>query len=289
MFLAWLRQWRPDTGPRACRRRPSGSPAAPGPAASLLPDLIVKEAEAAMDDLLQEFLAETSESLGLLDGELIRLEETPNNKEILSSIFRVFHTIKGTCGFLSLPRLEKVAHAGEDLLSLFRENASLVTPEAISLILRCVDAIRDLLGAIEASGAEPRNGSRRADCDAEGRGRRRRGPGPRRGRRRRIGSGCACGQAGGELRTPVLRLRRAGGGRRGRRVRRLGRSRGRGGGKRGSRARRSCTAQRRSRQHQRYQRLRRYRPPIRRQKALPATTPAPPPRPSASTSRCWSR
>jgi two-component system chemotaxis sensor kinase CheA len=108
-----------------------------------------------MDDLLQEFLAEASESLGLLDGELIRLEETPNNKEILSSIFRVFHTIKGTCGFLSLPRLEKVAHAGEDLLSLFRENASLVTPEAISLILRCVDAIRDLLGGIEASGAEP--------------------------------------------------------------------------------------------------------------------------------------
>ena len=108
-----------------------------------------------MDDLLQEFLAETLESLSLLDGELIRLEETPNNKEILSSIFRVFHTIKGTCGFLSLPRLEKVAHAGEDLLSLFRENASLVTPEAISLILRCVDAIRDLLGGIEATGAEP--------------------------------------------------------------------------------------------------------------------------------------
>jgi two-component system chemotaxis sensor kinase CheA len=154
MFLAWLRQ---------CARTPAraragadlrGTPAAQGwrPASSG-PDR--QGAEAAMDDLLQEFLAETSESLGLLDGELIRLEETPNNKEILSSIFRVFHTIKGTCGFLSLPRLEKVAHAGEDLLSLFRENASLVTPEAISLILRCVDAIRDLLGAIEASGAEP--------------------------------------------------------------------------------------------------------------------------------------
>ena len=64
-----------------------------------------------MDDLLQEFLAETLESLSLLDGQLIRLEESPNNKEILSSIFRVFHTIKGTCGFLNLPRLEKVAHA----------------------------------------------------------------------------------------------------------------------------------------------------------------------------------
>ena len=138
--------------PHACAE--GGLPEAPAGREGL-PGLIFKEAEAAMDDLLQEFLAETSESLGLLDGELIRLEETPNDKEILSSIFRVFHTIKGTCGFLSLPRLEKVAHAGEDLLSLFRENASLVTPEAISLILRCVDAIRDLVRASEAAGAEP--------------------------------------------------------------------------------------------------------------------------------------
>ncbi len=109
-----------------------------------------------MDDLLQEFLAETSESLGLLDGELIRLEETPGDTAILGNIFRVFHTIKGTCGFLNLPRLEKVAHAGEDLLSTFRENASLVTPEAVSQILRCVDAIRDLLGGIDDAGAEPK-------------------------------------------------------------------------------------------------------------------------------------
>ncbi len=108
-----------------------------------------------MDDLLQEFLAEASESLGLLDGELVRLEDTPDDGEILGSIFRVFHTIKGTCGFLNLPRLEKVAHAGEDLLSTFRENAGLVTPEAVSLILRCVDAIRALIGALEVSGAEP--------------------------------------------------------------------------------------------------------------------------------------
>ncbi|MBL8660856.1 MAG: hybrid sensor histidine kinase/response regulator [Rhodospirillales bacterium] len=108
-----------------------------------------------MDDLLQEFLAEASESLGLLDGELVRLEDTPDDSEILGNIFRVFHTIKGTCGFLNLPRLEKVAHAGEDLLSTFRDNAGLVTPEAVSLILRCVDAIRALIGALEVSGAEP--------------------------------------------------------------------------------------------------------------------------------------
>ncbi len=108
-----------------------------------------------MDDLLQEFLAEASESLGLLDGELVRLEDAPDDGEILGSIFRVFHTIKGTCGFLNLPRLEKVAHAGEDLLSTFRENAGLVTPDAVSLILRCVDAIRALIGALEVSGAEP--------------------------------------------------------------------------------------------------------------------------------------
>ena len=108
-----------------------------------------------MDDLLQEFLAETAESLGLLDGELVRLEDTPNDSELLQNIFRVFHTIKGTCGFLNLPRLEKVAHAGEDLLSTFRENTELVTPEAVSLILRCVDAIRALVNGMEASGAEP--------------------------------------------------------------------------------------------------------------------------------------
>ncbi|WP_147040904.1 Hpt domain-containing protein, partial [Skermanella aerolata] len=68
-----------------------------------------------MDDLLSEFLTETSENLSVLDVELVRLEQNPNNPELLSNIFRLVHTIKGTCGFLGLPRLEHVAHASENV------------------------------------------------------------------------------------------------------------------------------------------------------------------------------
>ena len=68
-----------------------------------------------MDDLLREFLTETSESLDVVDVELVRFEREPNNAEILANVFRLVHTIKGTCGFLGLPRLEALAHAAETL------------------------------------------------------------------------------------------------------------------------------------------------------------------------------
>ena len=75
-----------------------------------------------MDDLLQEFLTETAEGLALLDQEVLRLERTPDDPELLGNIFRIVHTIKGTCGFLGLPRLEAVAHAGENILGKLRDN-----------------------------------------------------------------------------------------------------------------------------------------------------------------------
>ena len=65
-----------------------------------------------MDDLLREFLTETGESLDTVDNQLVRFEQDPNNAKILDNIFRLVHTIKGTCGFLGLPRLEALAHAG---------------------------------------------------------------------------------------------------------------------------------------------------------------------------------
>ncbi len=108
-----------------------------------------------MDDLLTEFLTETSESLAVLDVELVKFEQEPDNKEILGNIFRLVHTIKGTCGFLGLPRLESVAHAGENVLGKFRDGELDVTPEAVTLILRCLDCIRDLLGQLEETGQEP--------------------------------------------------------------------------------------------------------------------------------------
>ena len=74
-----------------------------------------------MDDLLREFLAETGEHLDVVDVELVRFEREPNNEAILRNIFRLVHTIKGTCGFLGLPRLEALAHAAETLMGRFRD------------------------------------------------------------------------------------------------------------------------------------------------------------------------
>ncbi|HEY3144749.1 MAG TPA: Hpt domain-containing protein, partial [Dongiaceae bacterium] len=74
-----------------------------------------------MDDLLSEFLTETSENLAVLDVELVKLEQNPNDMELLGNIFRLVHTVKGTCGFLGLPRLESVAHAGENILGKLRD------------------------------------------------------------------------------------------------------------------------------------------------------------------------
>jgi two-component system chemotaxis sensor kinase CheA len=107
-----------------------------------------------MDDLLREFLTETSESLDTVDNQLVRFEQDPNNAKILDNIFRLVHTIKGTCGFLGLPRLEALAHAGETLMGKFRDGMP-VTGHAVSLILASIDRIKEILGGLEATEAEP--------------------------------------------------------------------------------------------------------------------------------------
>ena len=107
-----------------------------------------------MDDLLREFLTETSESLDTVDNQLVRFEQDPNNAKILDNIFRLVHTIKGTCGFLGLPRLEALAHAGETLMGKFRDGMP-VTAEAVSLILSSIDRIKEILAGLEATEAEP--------------------------------------------------------------------------------------------------------------------------------------
>lgn len=108
-----------------------------------------------MDDLLNEFLTETRENLEQLDTEIVRLEQNPNDPALLSSIFRMMHTIKGTCGFLGLPRLESVAHAAENVLGMVRDGKLEITPHAVSMILEAIDQIRFLVAVLEESGAEP--------------------------------------------------------------------------------------------------------------------------------------
>jgi two-component system, chemotaxis family, sensor kinase CheA len=107
-----------------------------------------------MDDLLREFLTETNESLNLVDAELVRFEQEPNNGAILGNIFRLVHTIKGTCGFLGLPRLETLTHAAETLMGKFRDGMP-VTADAVTLILSTIDRIKSILDTIEKSEQEP--------------------------------------------------------------------------------------------------------------------------------------
>ncbi len=108
-----------------------------------------------MDELLSEFLTETSESLATLDLELVKLEQDPNAPDLIDNIFRLVHTIKGTCGFLGLPRLEAVAHSAENVLGKVRDGDLVVTSDTVSLILESLDRIKDLLATLEATEAEP--------------------------------------------------------------------------------------------------------------------------------------
>jgi two-component system chemotaxis sensor kinase CheA len=107
-----------------------------------------------MDDLLHEFLTETKESLDVVDVELVRFEQEPNNAKTLENIFRLVHTIKGTCGFIGLPRLETLAHAAETLMARFRDGMP-VTSQAVTLILSTLDRLKDIIAALEKHQREP--------------------------------------------------------------------------------------------------------------------------------------
>jgi len=127
-----------------------------------------------MDDLLNEFLTETGESIDVVDVELVKLEQDPNNKEVLDNIFRLVHTIKGTCGFLGLPRLESVAHSAENVLGKFRDGDLQVTEDSVTVILESLDRIKEILAGLEATEEEPDGDDTdliaRLDAIAEGAG-----------------------------------------------------------------------------------------------------------------------
>lgn len=111
------------------------------------------------DEILQEFLAESWENLSKLDSEIVALEKDPTSQDLLASIFRTIHTIKGTCGFIGLVHLGAVAHSAENVLGKMRSDELEVSVPAISLVLESVDIIKQLLEVVEATGKEP------SDCD----------------------------------------------------------------------------------------------------------------------------
>src|SRR3954452_23803757 len=98
-----------------------------------------------MNEIVREFLLETQENLAQLDLDLVTLEKDPRESETLARVFRTLHTVKGTAGFLGLPKLQAVAHAGENLLSRLRDGELLFNPEIASALLGVVDAVRQML------------------------------------------------------------------------------------------------------------------------------------------------
>jgi two-component system chemotaxis sensor kinase CheA len=107
-----------------------------------------------LDDIVEEFLVESHENLDQLDSDLVALEQEPDSRERLSSIFRTIHTIKGTSGFLAFNRLEEVTHVGENMLSRLRDGELALTPHRTNVLLQMVDTVRALLTSIEATGGE---------------------------------------------------------------------------------------------------------------------------------------
>jgi two-component system chemotaxis sensor kinase CheA len=108
-----------------------------------------------MDDLLAEFLAESAENLESIGTDLVRWEERPDDRALLDRVFRVVHTIKGTCGFLNLPRLGLLAHGAEGPLARARDGTVVPGPDFITTMLAAIDAIRAILDALAEHGREP--------------------------------------------------------------------------------------------------------------------------------------
>src|SRR5262245_45117895 len=105
-------------------------------------------------EIVKDFLTETHEGLAQVDLDLVTLENDPANSGTLARVFRTIHSIKGTAGFLGLAQLEAVAHSGEGLLSQLRDGRCALTTETISVLLRLVDAVRQILSDIEANQSE---------------------------------------------------------------------------------------------------------------------------------------
>ena len=104
-----------------------------------------------MNEIVREFLLETHENLAQLDLDLVTLEKEPTERETLARVFRTLHTVKGTAGFLGLPKLQTVSHAAENLLSRLRAGELAFQGDIASTLLTVVDAVRAMLASIEAT------------------------------------------------------------------------------------------------------------------------------------------
>ncbi len=107
-----------------------------------------------IDEDVKEFLIEGYEYLNQIEEDLVALEKNDADREVMNRIYRGLHTIKGNSGFLGVEKLESVAHAGENLLSLLRDRTLTMTPDITSALLETIDAVRSHMEALEKTGEE---------------------------------------------------------------------------------------------------------------------------------------
>ncbi|HUX60308.1 MAG TPA: chemotaxis protein CheA, partial [Ignavibacteriaceae bacterium] len=104
-----------------------------------------------MKEIVDSFIVESKEILEKLDLNLIELENKPNDSNLLNDVFRSFHTIKGTSGFLGLDKLTQVTHRCEDILNKLRKGEAVLNRELMDGILVAFDKIKELLASIETN------------------------------------------------------------------------------------------------------------------------------------------
>ena len=107
------------------------------------------------DEILAEFILEAREIIDRLDGDFVRLEENPGDQALVGNIFRGLHTLKGSSGFFSLKRIEKLSHAGESLLGKIRAGQAELDFEKSTRLLEMNDILRSIIEGVETNHAEP--------------------------------------------------------------------------------------------------------------------------------------
>jgi two-component system chemotaxis sensor kinase CheA len=106
------------------------------------------------DEILQDFLVEGGEILELLNEQLVDLEQTPDDPDLLNAVFRGFHTIKGGAGFLGIEALVEVCHKAEDVFNVLRQGQRSVDAELMDAVLQATDAVNEMFAGIK-EGIEP--------------------------------------------------------------------------------------------------------------------------------------
>ncbi|WP_435104296.1 chemotaxis protein CheW [Arhodomonas sp. AD133] len=103
------------------------------------------------DDIVQDFLVESREILESLGEQLVALERSSQDRDLLNSVFRGFHTIKGGAGFLGLDELVDVCHQTEDIFNLLRQGEKQMYPELMDDVLKALDVVNDMFDRLDAA------------------------------------------------------------------------------------------------------------------------------------------